>query len=113
MEVLDVNGDGILDIYVIQTDEGTEGSYCTSPLDKKFWWGGGVQPPASFIPPNDEARDLLLIGNDIGEDGLFTVVEMNHTEPGCGFLLEPFGERALLLAQGTNSHPGHNLLLQW
>ena len=110
IEVLDVNGDDLLDIYVVQTDEVTEGTYCGGPWVKSDWWEGGIQPPPSFIPPVDEARDILLIGVDDG----FNAVLMDHAEPGCGSYVEKFGDdRTLILAQGGFVRPGHNLLLQW
>ena len=108
VQVLDVNSDGIVDIYVVQTDESTSGNYCASNYDKS--WRGPV-PPVSYIPDLDMAPDILLVG--LG-NGNFTHFNMTHAEPGCGAHVELFGNnRTMILAQGTMGKVGHNLLLQW
>lgn len=111
LEVLDVNDDGLPDIYVIQTDELTPETYCATFWDHRDFYTGGIQPPDEFLPPIDQANDLLLMGNG---NGTFQHVWMNHAEPGCGAKVEVFGNgRTMILAQGTTHRPGHNLLLQW
>jgi len=112
VEIIDANGDGIPDLYVTQVDEETTGQYCSRKgFSKTDWWSTGNLPPPDFVPPFDEAPDLLLLGNS---NGGFTTVEMEHSEPGCGFFLQTFGNNhTLILGQGTHSRPGHNLLLQW
>lgn len=112
VEVVDANQDGIADLYVVQVDEATVGAYCGNRgnWDPKPYTG--VQPPADFVPDKDVAPDLLLLGSPSG--GGFTTVSMAHSEPGCGYVAERFGNnRTMILTQGSTSHPGHNLLLQW
>jgi len=44
----------------------------------------------------------------------FRQVKMNHARPGCGGIVEKFGDaQTLSLAQGRPLHLGHNLLLEW
>jgi len=108
LEVLDINSDGVADIYVVQYDN-SYGKYCSRSWDKPW---NGPQPDADYIPPVDEAPDLLLVGSApvLG----FTEVVMDHAEPGCGTLVELFGNnRTMILAQGDFDQVGHNLLLQW
>jgi FG-GAP-like repeat len=112
IEVFDANSDGILDVYVVQTDEVTLNTYCAANFDHRMFWGFGNQPPARYVPPLDEAHDFLLIGTSSGEPAFITV-EMGHEEPGCGFMVERFQTNSLVLAQGTREQPGHNLLLEW
>lgn len=113
LEVLDVNGDGKADIYIVQSDETTPGSYCAGPFDSRQWWTKGNQPPVTFVPPVDVAPDLLLVGSS-NNGSVYEEVFMWHSEPGCGFFTELFGNnRTMILGQGTNSRPGHSLLLQW
>ena len=121
VEVLDVNGDGLLDLYVVQVDVTPNvTNYCFNGLFKpKNWWGfASPQSPSNYTPPLDEAPDLLLLGKPKGANfsaqDLFDEVFMEHAEPGCGFFLERFGSnRTLILGQGNHEMPGHNLLLQW
>lgn len=111
IELFDANNDGIMDVYVVQTDEVTKRTYCAGAFNSRKWWGRGNQPPANFTPPYDEANDLLLLGrSDLVS---FDNIVMKHSEPGCGFKVEAFGTSSLLLAQGTRNRPGHNLLLEW
>jgi hypothetical protein len=112
IEVFDFNGDGVWDVYVVQTDEMTDGSYCAGTFSNRRFWGKGVNPPASFVPPLDVAHDFLFIGQSTYQPS-FEIVRMNHSEPGCGFMVERFQNNSLLLAQGTRDRPGHNLLLEW
>lgn len=114
LEILDVNDDGILDIYVVQADETTNGTYCGRTFDFVYWTGRpGPYPHPSFIPPLDYAQDILLVGTG-NETSPFDVVMMEHSEPGCGFLAESFGDnKTLVLSQGEFDRVGHNLLLEW
>jgi FG-GAP-like repeat len=132
--VFDADKDGRMDdIYVVQTDEGTPGTYCVpGELDsrrRRQLLGRGNQPPASYVPPLDEAHDFLLVaqknsslsslslssfgGNAVVPLLSFQVVTMDHAEPGCGFLVERFQNHSLLLAQGSRDRLGHNLLVEW
>lgn len=119
LEILDVNHDGIADIYVIQTDEDDEGTYCGRFFDKVDWWGSTIpQPPSSFVPPQDEAQDLLLVGTGKYEStdfaDKFDEVWMDHAVNGCGSFIEPFGNSyTMLVNHGTMSRPGYGVLLQW
>jgi len=109
VEILDANADGKADLYVVQFDWATRGSYCNPHYEKT--WGRGPYPPAWFVPPVDLASDFLLVGTGSGD---FTPVVMDHAEPGCGSLVKQFGgNRTLILAQGSQGRAGHNLLLQW
>jgi FG-GAP-like repeat len=124
--VFDADKDGRMDdIYVVQTDEGTPGSYCVEGEvgNRRQLWGRGNKPPASYVPPLDEAHDFLLVAkknssSSFGGDNAalplsFQVVTMDHAEPGCGFMVERFHNHSLLLAQGSRDRLGHNLLVEW
>lgn len=112
VEVFDPNGDGHPDLYVVQVDEATPNTYCSGRFNKSLYWSGGTQPPPEFTPPLDAAPDLLLLNT--GAAPTFETVVMEHRLPGCGFFVEPFGSNStLLLGQGNNRRPGHNLILQW
>lgn len=121
VEVLDVNGDGLIDLYVVQVDVTKNATnYCFNGFFKpKYWWGfPSPQSPVNYTPPLDNAHDLLLLGKtrvaNFSAEDLFDEVFMNHAKPGCGFFLERFGSnRTLILGQGNHAQPGHNLLLQW
>lgn len=114
LEVLDINGDGRLDIYIVQTDERTKNSYCAGRFVNREWWAQGTQPPPEFVPPLDVAPDVLLVGSQDRAKEKFRAVTMHHSEPGCGFFVEKFGNnKTMVLSQGSNNRPGHNLLLQW
>jgi len=96
VEVLDANGDGVADVYVVLVDERPDNAYCGGGFQDREWWATGSQPPVEFTPPADMAQDLLLIGDD--STGGFTVVNMTHAAPGCGFFVEKFGnDRCVLL----------------
>uniref|UniRef100_A0A7S3L124 FG-GAP repeat protein n=1 Tax=Amphora coffeiformis TaxID=265554 RepID=A0A7S3L124_9STRA len=118
VEILDVNHDGIADIYVVQADEMTEGGFCTPntrtrKFDTSDWWGASPDPSPDFVPPPDLATDLLLIGT--GDDSnKVNEVWMDHVIPGCGSLIEPFGNNyTMILSQGSMGRPGYSVLLQW
>lgn len=119
IEAFDANGDGIMDVYIVQADETRrEDNYCGGHLIPERWFTGGpsrIMPPANYTPPNDMAPDILLIGNPTSPWRLqrFERVEMAHREPGCGYYVKKFGDRSLVLAQGGFVKPGHQLLLEW
>jgi hypothetical protein len=115
VEILDVNDDGLLDIYVVQADETTGGTYCGNGFDFVFWTGNPGPYPhnASFVPPLDYAQDILLVGTE-NDTSPFEVVMMEHSEPGCGYWAEAFGDKkTMILGQGEFDRVGHNLLLEW
>lgn len=114
LEIIDANGDGRPDVYVVQVDEATPGSYCNGKFNKRLWWGNGNTPPDSFIPPLDQAPDILLMNLGSASFSKFSSVLMDHREPGCGYFVEHFGSNStIILGQGNNRRPGHNLILQW
>lgn len=131
LEVVDVNRDGKLDIYIVQSDERkfepnsnklrTPMPYCAGPFVHKRWWRtGGNQPPRSFTPPRDRASDFVLLNvitsataSKRKNRSAFNQIRMRHAEPGCGSLVKPFGPGKLVLAQGDFVRPGHQLLLDW
>jgi hypothetical protein len=110
LEIMDVNEDGLPDIYVVQVD--MESGYCADyPNDL---WGGGSQPPDDFVPPVDRANDLLFMGTRNSGKQAFRRKNMRHAYPGCGWLVQKFGDdKTMVLAQGNNGHPGHNMVLKW
>jgi len=117
--LFDYNGDGFIDIYVVQVDEETDGGYCTSGMKLTDHTNSSASEllklqEIDFVPPNDKAQDLLLTGLEKNNGKVsWAEVWMLHAEPGCGYKVEPFGERGLALAQGTPSRWGSNLLLEW
>lgn len=132
IEIADVNGDGMMDIYVVQADEyifeddrrtRRKEFYCGGKLNPETWWDSGpnpdpidrITPPDDFVPPKDPAHDILLMGNSKPRNGAdrFVEVAMYHEEPGCGYFVKKFGESSLILAQGGFDRPGHQLLLEW
>jgi FG-GAP-like repeat len=100
VEVLDVNGDGRRDVYVIQVDEG-RGTYCERD--------GVLNLPPNVTPSRDNAHDLLFLGTRVS----FRGVMMGHALPGCGYAAQRWDDRTMLLAQGSFDHPGFQLLLEW
>ena len=103
LEFFDFNADGILDLYVVQVDESH--GYCAGNADKSLW---------GLTPPRDTAPDLLFQGR--GDFEFHDPIYMTHSLPGCGNIVERFGggyAQALVLAQGTRSRPGYNVLLTW
>jgi hypothetical protein len=130
VEVLDVNQDGMADLYVVQTNEMSRDTYCGRNFNKTKWWGSNIpQPPSTFVPPPDAAQDLLLVGTGGGREERrrrrrmeeekedipkFRKVPMNHAIPGCGGLVEQFGNNyTIVLSHGTFDRPGYTVLLQW
>lgn len=118
IEAIDANGDGIMDIYIVQADENRRPlNYCGGNFVPQEWWSGGpsiIMPPTNYTPPNDIAPDLLLVGNPGASfNQRFTQLKMIHSEPGCGYFVKKFGDRGVVLAQGGFVRPGHQLLLEW
>lgn len=95
MEVLDVNGDGMKDIYVNQMNQQDCGK-------------------SKGVPTIDRARDLLFVG--ILKDGKKTwePVRMDSQLRGCGGFMEKFGnETTMVLANGNHEHTGYHYILKW
>jgi hypothetical protein len=103
VEVLDVNRDGRADLYVSKVNS-ARGQFC-GPHGKVIYL------PDNEIPPLDKARDVLLLGNN--RRTRFTIVQMQHSRPGCGSIVQRWDARTMLLAQGDFNHPGFDLLLEW
>jgi len=112
VEVLDVNDDGIADIYVVimgMTD------YCKSFPAKirEDYYRGERTPPEGFVPPVDEGKDILLRGTGNSSDP-FERIDMDHAFPGCGEKAEKFGDnKTLVLLQSSQGQYGYTLLLKW
>jgi hypothetical protein len=110
LEILDVNGDNRLDIYVVQADERKE-KYCGSGQGRD-WWGPSPWSPANWTPPVDAANDLLFVGTG-NSNAPFQEVSMTHSYPGCGWLVQRFDRQTMLLGQGSHGKSGFTLLLEW
>jgi hypothetical protein len=102
----------------VQTDELTNNtySYCGGgSFDFVAWTGSPGPYPSnkSFVPPLDYAQDILLIGTK-DDTSPFDMVMMEHSEPGCGYWAEAFGDmKTMVLGEGEFDRVGHNLLLEW
>jgi hypothetical protein len=110
VEVLDVNQDGNYDIYVVQSDEITRGTYC----------GTGNNPSlGNKTLPLDKAADLLFLGKNRHQNlvrrGYFTPIAMQHKVPGCGGpVAQAFGNNyTMILSEGNMGHTGRNVILRW
>jgi hypothetical protein len=103
VEVIDVNGDGRLDIYVLLNDGNAEHELrCRkNPSPRNLW------------PPVDSAPDVLFVATKGEMDEPFEPVEMNHALIGCQGHLAKWDNRTLALAQGGFSREGANVLLKW
>jgi hypothetical protein len=111
IEILDVNSDGIPDIYVILRDESKD-MYCGQRMSENL----KPFPPGNWTAPLDKANDLLFIGNGytVNSSELFKSIEMNHVLPGCGFIARLFGDnKTMILANGDEGHVGSNAILKW
>jgi len=115
IEILDVNGDGRNDIYVVQTDSNKDGTYCS--LNRKsqieLILNGEPEPGPDFLPPKDTAKDWLLVRGPNNRPK-FEPFRMQHRFRGCGFQAERFGDnKTMVLTQGDEQHVGYTLLLTW
>jgi FG-GAP-like repeat len=110
VEVLDVNMDNVPDIYVVQVDE--VNGYCAKGEDANKYWGGGTTPTEWWIPPVDNARDILLVGTK-RKSRPFTQITLQHAQPGCGYIAQRWGDQTMLLGQGSFDAAGNSLLLNW
>ena len=119
LELLDVNKDGIKDIYVSQANE--KRGYCAADKGKNILSfipnrGKGGMPPPNWLPPKDKALDLLLVGRMRKEELSFKKVKMKAFRGrGCVGLTRKFGSnsQSLIVAEGRAIHNGYNYLLEW
>lgn len=115
VEVLDVNNDGVGDLYISQSDEFS--GYCSLRGPDAIVWKGGPTPPPAWIPPYDKAAaDILLMGIIKEKDNQlsFLMHEMDFRTRGCSSLVKRFGNmQTLALAGGRHIHEGYNYLLEW
>ena len=111
VEVLDVNGDGLLDVYVVQSNE-TLG-YCNGKNVSNYW-GGTREPNASFVPPVDTAQDLLFLQRPQSSVTRFYMIPMTFPKRGCGSYAVQFGNpKELVLGLGDMHHAGNHMYLSW
>lgn len=111
VEVLDVNSDGIPDLYIVLEDDSI-GTYCGQPMSGKI----RRYPPSDWAAPLDEAQDILLIGKgwQANEEDHFEKIIMNHKLRGCGSIAKVFGDnKTMILANGNAGHAGSNAILTW
>lgn len=111
VEVLDVNSDGIPDLYVVLKDDSKD-SFCGKPMS----WDIKPYPPDDWIAPLDQAQDLLLVGRgfQLEKNDRFEKVILDHQIPGCGFIAKQFGNnKTMILANGDEGHAGTNVILNW
>ncbi|GKZ00492.1 hypothetical protein MPSEU_001001700 [Mayamaea pseudoterrestris] len=121
LELLDVDQNGLHDIYVVQNSQ-TRGTYCGLGNQPAPWGNNWDTPPATWVPPIDTAYDLLFVGKRAGakpgmirDQKAFEVVRQNIRIPGCGGqVVEQFGNNhTMILAQGDFGHAGYNSILTW
>jgi FG-GAP-like repeat len=105
VEVLDVNGDGLEDLYVVQVDT-RKGKYCGPQA-------GVIQFPANVTPPYDRAPDILYVGNARTAAKRFRPVRLLHSQPGCGDFAQRWDRKTMLLSQASFVNSGFQLLLSW
>jgi FG-GAP-like repeat len=105
VEVLDVNGDGLEDIYVVQVDT-RKGMYCGPQA-------GVIQLPPNVTPPYDRAPDILYVGNAATAAKRFRPVRLLHSQPGCGDFVQRWDRKTMLLSQASFDNSGFQLLLSW
>lgn len=111
VEIVDVNNDGLPDLYVVQNND-EKGTFCGEPMS----WKIRPYPPDDWTAPLDEANDFLYMnmGFQPKKAKRFNKVIMEHQLPGCGFIVEQFGNnRTLVLANGDEGHAGTNAILSW
>lgn len=110
LEILDVNDDGIPDIYVLQTDTSSD-AYCGQAMPYTF-----QTLPSDWQPPFDEAPDLLLIGQggNYSKSQRFQTVKMRNEMRGCGYIVEKFGDnKTMLISNANGGHLGNTGILSW
>jgi len=124
IRVLDVNGDGLMDIYVSQSrndrneycDTHVKGGYPT--VQKEYGikpYGDYNQEVFNFEPPIDEMADVLFIQKE--RDGTkyprYKRHELKLGLRGCAGVLKPYGEQKLAVSYSFLQWPGYQYLLDW
>jgi len=94
LEVVDLDADGKLDIYIPQ---------------REYW---GCHGDTEREPDFDHVRDIVLIGDDTTGKA-FTKVKMDHKLRGCASYVQKFGDHKLVLSFASSSTVGYNYLLEW
>lgn len=119
LEILDVNSDGLNDVYIVQNDESS--GYCaTKQQQMRQYWNGTAEKksnPKAWVPPVDAAVDILLV-REGGAGVAFREVAMNRDLRGCGTFARRFKPKGssspqLVLGNGDASHPGYHYQLEW
>jgi len=119
VEIIDVNGDGRNDLYVLQQTK-TKG-YCKSASEANTFLPASVDTsvvgrlmeiPDSFHPPKDRAQDVLLIATR-RKNLPFRKLAVRCRFRGCGTLVQKLGARSLVRAGGAFYQWGDNYLLRW
>jgi FG-GAP-like repeat len=115
LEIVDVNKDGIPDIYVVQADETVAG-----PCNTRQWhsWDplncSDPSSPPTFVPPLDLAKDLLFVGQRRGAATPYVRYTMNHAQPGCGWIAKRWDRpNTMLLQQASFNQRGYSMILEW
>ena len=103
--VHDVTGDGIADMYIVQTFHGLHGNGIPS-LNAE----NAVDFPCARLDYMDPSPDVLMVGRG---GGSFDEVEVHLNISGCGFYVAAFGESTLALSHGGKNYHGNNYLLRW
>jgi FG-GAP-like repeat len=115
LEIIDVNKDGIPDIYVVQANETVAGPCNTRQFHA---WDNLTCPdpngPPTFLPPLDLAKDLLFVGQQRGAASQYVRYTMNHTQPGCGWIAKRWDKPNNMLLQGSSfNQRGYSMILEW
>ena len=121
IRVLDVNGDGLMDIYVSQSrDERNE--YCDThvkggyPTVQEQYGIGNSEEVFSFEPPIDPISDILFIQKERNGTKYprFKRHELKTLNlRGCAGVLKPYGEQKLAVSYSYLQWPGYQYLLDW
>lgn len=115
VEIVDFNRDGINDMYVLQTDEKSFGSYCLGSKQfnrSNFWSPEMKHPPEGWVPPLNKAKDLLFVGRL--DEMKFSKKTIKIPKVGCGTRVQTFGNNhTLVLSQAQVQRQGQTFLLQW
>jgi len=125
VEILDVNSDGLLDVFVAQTNEHPN-TYCGAMQHEiaPYWdksKNTHPNPPEDWVPPVDRgASDILLLNSGVANGKTsFTQVRMEYSIHGCTGLVRRFDDetapqaRRLVLAGGRRIHAGYQYVLEW